>query len=334
MNSCNPFGACGVFYYMIPLLERCSRDVAPALRKIPARVRLSRRVTPLLLLVALIFLASAIDAKERSETTIDIPADGTSMPMLDIGGRPVVQVRINGRGPFPFILDTGATGTVVDSALSTELALPSSAEGTRLEELVLGSARIRNLAATAAPISAMFGKIDDPPRGVLSALAFPGYLVTFDYRRKQITWRKGALPEPNGKTITAYADDAMLPTVPLKVAGRELNVHLDTGAPFAISLPTKYKDEVPLTAPAEEKGKARSHSGEFPVFKATVDGEVTVGEFELPREVVFTDVLPHGGAIPQGQIGYGALREFAVTLDSTNRRIEFVKAAAEASAGR
>jgi beta-lactamase superfamily II metal-dependent hydrolase len=37
-------------------------------------------------------------------------ADNT-VPMLDVGGGPMVDVRINGKGPYPLILDTGATDT-------------------------------------------------------------------------------------------------------------------------------------------------------------------------------------------------------------------------------
>jgi hypothetical protein len=270
--------------------------------------------------------ASALDAKDRSRPTIDVPVGGATVPMLDIGGRPVVEIRVNGKGPFPFIFDTGATETVIDERLSSELALPSSDEGNQIEELLLGSARIAGLDARVAPVAAMFGKIDNPPRGVLSALAFPGYLVTFDYPRKQVVLRKGELPEPNQTTIVAYGADEMLPTVPVKVAGREMRVHLDTGAPFGLALPTKYKSEVPLTAPAQQKGKARTHAGEFPIFRGTVNGEVTIGQYKLAtHEVVFNDAVPYPGAAPQGQVGYAALRDFAVTLDSANRRIEFAK---------
>ncbi len=278
---------------------------------------------------------AAIETQQRSEGRIDIPAEGASVPMLDIGGRPMAEIRLNGKGPFPFILDTGAMRTVIDVGLSAELVPGSSGHGSQIKELAIGSIRFADLAAEIAPVSAMFGKVDNPPRGVLSALSFPGYLVAFDYPRKRIILRKGALPKRNGKTIFAYGVDEMLPTVPVNVAGRKIKVHFDTGAPFAVALPTKYKDEIPLTAPAEEQGKARSHSGEFPMFKGTVKGEITIGEYKLAtREVVFTDVVPYPGATPQGQIGYGVLRDFRVTLDSANRRIEFSKDADEVSTGR
>ena len=49
------------------------------------------------------------------------------------------------------------------------------------------------------------------------------------------------------------------------------------------------------------------------------------------HEVIFTDVVPDPGATPQGEVGYAALRDFAVTLGSANRRIEFAKDASEVS---
>jgi hypothetical protein len=285
-----------------------------------------RRVGLTLLLLALatavIVPRNATSAAEV-EPKIEVPAEGASVPMLDIGGRPVVEVKINGKGPFPFILDTGAMFSVIDSSLNDELSLGDSAS---IKELMIGAIKMTDLKVDDGSVTAMFGKVDQPPRGVLSASSFPGYLLTFDYPKKKITLRKGALPEADGKKIFAYGADEMLPIVPVKVAGHEVKVHLDTGAPFALALPTKYKDQLPLTAPAVEKGKAKTHSGVFPIFKGIVDGEIEIGEFKLPSlDINFTDVVPHPDATPQGQLGYAALRDFVVTLDSENRRIQFAR---------
>ena len=231
---------------------------------------------------------------------LELPPEGASMPMLDIGGRPVVEVKINGKGPFPFILDTGATQTVIDPDLSEELA--SSEDHNPIKELTFGPVKVTGVEALVLPVTAMFGKIDKPPRGALSAQSFPGYLLRFDYPGKKITLRKGALPNTDGRTIFAYGADDLLPVVPLKVGGEEVKVHLDTGAPFALALPTKYKDQLRLAVPAVEKGKAMTHTGEFPIFKGTVDGDIEIGEFKLrSRDLAFTDVALHPGAAPQGQ---------------------------------
>jgi hypothetical protein len=255
---------------------------------------------------------------------LSIPAGGASVPMLDFGGRPGVNVRINGQGPFAFVVDTGASHTVVDPSLVAELSLPTAGGGNTIKQLEMGDVTVHDFSVMAGPLLRMPGKTDGP-RGVLSALAFPGYLLTFDFPRKQITIRSGALGKPDGKTISSY-ETGELPIVPVRVAGREFQVHLDTGAPFPLALPTRYKDEVPLEGALEEGHKARTPSGEFPIYKGSVKGEIEIGGDKLPsHDIFFCDAVPYPGATPQGQLGCAALRNFAVTLDARNLRIEFTK---------
>ena len=58
---------------------------------------------------------------------VEIPATGVSLAMQDFGGRPVVEVFVNDKGPFRFILDTGANISVASIELDKELAFPRSA---------------------------------------------------------------------------------------------------------------------------------------------------------------------------------------------------------------
>jgi hypothetical protein len=255
-----------------------------------------------------------------------VPGEGESVPMLDFGGRPVVDVMINGKGPFSFIFDTGASVNVIDSSLVDEIgkSTASSAEDTKLDELRVGTVVIRDLRVSAHQISRMFGK-SNAPRGVLSASSFPGNLVNFDYPARKITFSKGALKEPDGKTTFNY-DPADLPSLPVKVAGREITVHFDTGAPYALALPTKYMKELSLAAAPIEKGKAMTHAGTLPVFGAPLNGDISIGEYTIPtRDLQFTDVVPFASVEPKGQVGNEAVRELVVTLDSLNHRIGLEK---------
>ena len=239
--------------------------------------------------------------------------------MLDFGGRPVVEVMINGKGPYQFILDTGASGTVVDSSVATEIGIE---DRQNIREIRVGTVAIRDLEVAVFPLSKMFGG-GDAPRGILSASAFPGTLVSFDYPAKRITFRKGSLGEANAGKIFDY-DGADLPSVPVKAANREIRVHLDTGAPYAIAFPTKYMKELPLARPAVQKGNVKSHGGPIPIFVAALDGDISIGQFKLStHEVHFTDVVPFHNVEPKGQLGGEALRDFIVTLDSVNHRVQF-----------
>src|SRR6266496_2270149 len=57
-----------------------------------------------------------------------LPGGGTSIPVTVSTRQSQVaamaNVCINGQGPFPFIIDTGAQGSVVTAALATRLGLP------------------------------------------------------------------------------------------------------------------------------------------------------------------------------------------------------------------
>jgi hypothetical protein len=153
------------------------------------RSSIVHRVTLLLALATAVLVPRNATLAADIDPKIEVPPENTSVPMLDIGGRPVVEVKINGKGPFPFILDTGATDTMIDSGLSDELSL-----GDSVKELIIGAIKVTDLEVNDGPVTAMFAKVDKPPRGVLSALSFPGYLLTFDYPKKKIILRKGVLP--------------------------------------------------------------------------------------------------------------------------------------------
>lgn len=268
---------------------------------------------------------------------VEVPAAGITLPMLDEGGRPVVEVRVNGKGPYRFILDTGATITVIDLALKDELKLPPvpgmrpAAPGhgpmpeiASVDSLGMGGATLRGVTVALMPLGQLL-KGEQRPRGVLSALAFPGHLVTFDYPSRRIAVKKGALEAADSASIHSYPEDDPLPTVPLRIAGRDMRVQVDTGSGSGLMLPTRFLEELPLASKPTPAGTAKMHSGEVPVTKARVDGPIAIGRYTLDLpEVSFADLKALHGP-PRGNIGYGVLRDFVVTLDSRNRRVRLVR---------
>jgi hypothetical protein len=267
---------------------------------------------------------------------VEVPSGGVTLPMQDVGGRPVVEVRINGKGPYRFIFDTGASITVIDSDLKDELKLPvapgvSAAPGhgpapsiVSVEALSVGGATLKGVIAALMPLGNLL-TMDPRPRGVLSASSFPGHLVIFDYPGRKIALRKGKLEASDSANTFAYGADDPLPTVPVRVAGHETRVHLDTGSGYGLMLPTRFLEELPLASKPEPAGKARVHGGEYPITKAKVDGPIMIGAHKLDlADVSFTDMKPGFGPA-RGNIGYEVLRNFVVTLDSRSRRIRLVR---------
>ena len=257
---------------------------------------------------------------------IAVPNSGTTVPMLDVAGRPAVGGTINGKGPYVMILDTGASASVLSPDLIQELALPAApglAGGAlvRMAELRIGDTTLTGV--TAARISLLSAFVGDrSPRGVLSASGFPGCLVTLDYPGKQVRIRKGALPPADDRRVFQYSTEDMLPKVPIGIAGHVYRLDVDSGAPGGVTLPIRDEQDLPLSDAPAPVGQARSNAGEFPVFRASLSGAVALGEFSLDvTHIEFSDLRP-GVAAPTGTIGSRVLGQFVVTLDATNRRVK------------
>jgi hypothetical protein len=265
--------------------------------------------------------------------SIQVTADGVTVPMQDMGGRPVIDLEINGKGPYRFIVDTGAVTTVVSDELSREISLTPPA-GVRvasvgggpapamvvIHDVRIGNAVLEGMIAAAMPLGGLL-KGENAPRGVLSAASFPGYLLTYDFPGKHVSIKKGALGSADSKSTFQYTEEQVLPTVPMRIAGHDTQVHLDTGSPFGLTLPVKFLTDLPLTSQPKGAGVVRTGGGEFPVSIARVNGTIELGKYQLDLdEVRFSDARPGPGPAA-GNIGYDVLRHFVVTLDSENRRV-------------
>ena len=134
-------------------------------------------------------------------------------------------------------------------------------------------------------------KADGAQQGILSAFGFPGRLVIFDYPGRRITIRRGSLEAADSKRVFQYGDDQVLPLVPVRIAGHDTQVHLDTGSANTLTLPRHFLAELPLKTQPADAGIATLHSGSFPVSAAAVDGALEIGQYKVTvPEVRFSDV--------------------------------------------
>jgi hypothetical protein len=285
--------------------------------------------TQLLLAILLSAALGSAQGAPVASTRIDVPPGGTTVPMLDLGGRPMVEVRINGKGPYAVLVDTGANVTVIDETLVKELGLDSRSSGAfQADELRLGDLVVHRFQAHAMPggLPSLDGAT--PLRGILSAAAFPGNLVSLDYPHRRVIIKPGSLPASDDQQVFEYPADDELPVIPITIAGHVYRIHLDSGSPSGVTLPTKYASELPLVAPPVEIAHARTQAGTFPVSLATLNGTIAIGAYLLElKEVKFSDLRP-GSAPGIGNIGGEVLRGFIVLLDAKNRRVKLERPSA------
>jgi hypothetical protein len=245
-------------------------------------------------------------------------------PIYMSGTRPLAIMRI-GAVPVPVVFDTGTTSngldrefvesvglrqlgpsSVLDGALGTSFpAISVSLAGATLNGLELGD-----------PIADAYEYSGEDAVGVIGPNLFLGSLVYLEFDRYRVRLRdKGAADAPAGPG-TPYVgppDDA-LPAVDIDLPGGvTARAIMDSGytAPFA--LPLAMVERLPLEAPPQQTGTARSVSGEQPVYRARLRGTVRIGPLTLDNpEVDFfgNDTI----------IGLPLLRQMRVVLDPEARR--------------
>ena len=295
----------------------------------------------LILLFCLTYL-TAQDMKKVSETdSEEIPQkisvnSGKTIVLMELySNKPVVEVKINGKGPFKFFLDTGAGGTVLNQDLANELKLPM--KGTRkigdptdpqgitanrnfVETLEVGGATFSNFIAVSWDNSILYK--EGAPRGVLGMPLFTKLLLTVDYPNKKVIIAKGSLPKANGEDVIDYQiTEAGLFGVPLKIGMLDTIATLDTGAPSGLSFPSSYVDKLSLEGKPVEVGRGRTVAGEAIIYGAKLRETVKLGQYNFDNPAItFLSRLTHLN------IGYRILNQFAITVDQQNRRLKFEKA--------
>lgn len=262
------------------------------------------------------------------------------VPMDSFGGRPVVSLMLDGRGPYRFVFDSGAGGSVVSRTLTDALGVAAEGEVrvgspggstnpgalVKFGKVELGAATLKGVTMVATDLSRVFSQPDHPV-GVLSALSFSGNLVTFDYPAKQIVITPGELPADNGKDVFSYRAEQHIPTLSIDVAGTKVDAHVDSGSGHGLMLPGTLAAKLPLGGPLEEGKKAKTVDGEWAIHRAPLAGQVRIGRFTLDRpQIDFMD-----GA-PIGNIGYEILKDYRFTVDRKNLRFRLEPGAAAAPA--
>jgi hypothetical protein len=257
------------------------------------------------------------------------PDSAVTAPMHWFGKKPVIEAKINGKGPYQFFFDTGAQGCVLGLDLVNELRLPVVGKGEVTSPggkgipskqvrfgLDVGGLSVRDVTAFAFDRARLYR---DPaaPKGVLSPRAFSGYLVIFDFPRERFLLRKGELPAADDVTIFACDPKRRLPAIPITVAGQTVFAHVDTGAPGGLTLPLSMTNRLPLAEKPAVIGRGRRVDREVVVYGAKLKGQIKLGRYALENPSVrFID-----GSSSEGNIGNDILRRFALTFDVKNFRI-------------
>jgi predicted aspartyl protease len=182
----------------------------------------------------------AFDSEEIG--TVDVPRNLGPIRFRKSLNLIFASVNINGKGPYEFAIDTGATQTVVSEKLAAELGLEPIAStyvfgigGSgkvetklyKLKELKIGDVKVKNTVA---------GTFNDPlisqiADGILGTSIFSDFNVTIDYPAGQLALsRQRDAVQAKEKEILPVWFFSNLLLLPLEVNGKRGNFIVDTGA--------------------------------------------------------------------------------------------------------
>lgn len=275
--------------------------------------------------------------------TIDNNLDITGDPLTaeQVKSRLFIAVEVDGRGPFRFLVDSGADRSVIGLNLATALALlpgpnvklagmaGSSYVGTvRIATLKLGDSTIKGIAAPALPERYIGAQ------GLIGIDALADQRLLLDFDRKTITVQDSRRTEmvANGDEIvvTARRRNGQLILTAASVRGIPIYAVIDTGSEITTgNLALQDRVFGVRHPPPARPIVLTSVTGQTIVANMAVLSNIRIGGIDLANVVVaFADAPPfrlfgleHQPALLLGSDVLAAFRR--VALDFRARKVRF-----------
>lgn len=242
-----------------------------------------------------------------------LDSDVVKVRMVGTKTLPLVDAKLNGKGPYKLLVDSAANVTLLQTRVADELKLPVLRPGeasklVSLESVQIGDAYFQDLVVGAR-------SWNEDIDGVIGFNLFTNCLLTLDYPGQRMILRKGALPPANGKDIFNYGLDNRSPTLNIGIGNELLTVLVDTGATQGVVIPDKIASRLRFN-----KGLIAGpdlSTFETPKSRALVgrlSGNINIGIHEIaePTIHVWSDIP---------LIGSGLLQDFILTFDQNSRTL-------------
>jgi len=269
-----------------------------------------------------------------------------TLPFDLVDNRVSVEARLNGRGPFHLILDTGSGGVTISTDVAQQLGLHvgDAGEGQGVGEKTVhaGEAQIAQLQIgdlALADVDANVMDLSDAPQvfgakpfdGIIGLPVFERMVVKHDYVNRVLTFTAPDKFDYAGSGVIVHFErPRQIPVVTAVLDGVPGNFGVDTGArsslllygPFCQhnNLQEKYGVKLEGVTGWGIGGPVRSLLARASTLQI---GEVSVRDLVIRLSAQKTGLTTSSAMA--GLIGPGVLSQFDVTFDYTRTRIIFEK---------
>lgn len=267
-------------------------------------------------------------------------ATETSFPFRLINNHIYADVRVNGKGPFLFIFDTGGVNlltppTAAELDLKVEGKMEANGAGSghmeaglaKVSALTLGDASVNNQVFMVLPLNQMSDVEGLDETGMVGFETFRRFVTRIDYGTHTVTLIKpGAFDPKDAGTPIPIAFDGNTIEADASFDGIKGNFIIDTGNRNSITLNTHFVAINGLRAKAGKGVDAVAGWGVGGPTRAFVSrGNVlSFDGYDIKGPVVEMSTDQAGAfaaASLSGNIGAGILKRFVVTLDYGHSRM-------------
>ena len=287
---------------------------------------------------ALLFCASCANGTSggpRRDTPCT-PRSAAVIPFQFLGKHIFADARLDGKGPFVFVVDTGGVN-LISPALQNRLGLRTVGheQGVGIAQTVqsgetvvpltqFGSASFKRQLYYTYPLEAIYANGGVPLQGIVGNHLFRSFVMRIDYGANEISLIEGKMFDPSCSGTP----------VPLTIEENELFVRgafdgmpgrfrIDTGSGATLDMTAPFVrahhliDRFPHRLASITTGVGGS-AGEYDVRAHRLD----IGSVKVPDPITGLSVAT-GGNFAQGtvigNIGNGALARFVLTIDFARR---------------
>ncbi len=269
--------------------------------------------------------------------------EGTQLPIIDLDARLTVPVAVGAKGPYNFIIDTGAERTVVSRELAGTLKLAAgdpvtitSMTGTsEVNTVVVPDLAIKSIGQLHTVIAPSLEARDLGALGLLGIDTLSSHQVSIDFEKGTMTVRpsvkrkKFTRRDKDEIVVTAKSLFGQLIVTDAYYGPTRIQVVLDTGSQVTMGN-SKLRKRVGNRAPKPYRIQLTSVTGDKTLADYTSVPDIKVGDVAFGQmPVAFADVAPFErfGLTnrPALLLGMDALRSFRrVDIDFPNRQVRFL----------
>lgn len=309
-------------------------------------------MTSIICCLCLVMQLVSVTASCRQKSQLLSPSFATAtgntpatIPFDVVDNRIFVDVRLNGKGPFRFIFDSGA-GAIITPELAKELGLKIEGtsqsggagektvetENTKVAEMQIANVRLTDQpfgVISFADAKYVFGtaQVD----GVIGDEVLQRFVVRIDYERNLLTFTPPSQFVYRGSgVVIPIQRPRLIPIVEGEIDGIAGKFGIDTGARSSLILYGPFVEVNNLRAKYQPKvegitgwgigGPIRSQVARINVLKlGAVEVHSVVTRFSLQRSGALTSMAM------AGLVGPDVLKQFNITFDYSRQRMIFEK---------